>query len=297
MDKVLNLLNEPVLMLESKLVSLIESQKLLRANVEQKEPVFHVAVADKTVAMAAGAGYITLQGGIAVVPVIGPMFKGAGAYGYADQNEIRMHIRNAVNDPAVTGIMLYIDSPGGSVAGTQDLADEIRAAGKVKPTAAYAEDLMASAAMWIGAATQEIYSNASALIGSIGVVTAIADYTKMLENAGVKVTMITTGKLKAAGSPFVQTTDEHVKYIQSLIDQTMNAFVADVSRGRGMRGETIRKMEAAVFTASDAVENKLIDGIASFDQAFTKLQKRTGKKNAGTARALAAQALLEMEAD
>lgn len=297
MDKILTLLHEPVLMWEPKLVSLIESQKVLRANAEQKEPVYHVAVGDKTIAMALGAGYTTLQGGIAVVPVIGPIFKGAGAYGYTDQTELRMHIRNATHDPNVSAIMLYIFSPGGSVAGTQDLADEIRAASKVKPTAAYAEDLMASAAMWIGAACDEIYCNASALIGSIGVVTAIGDYTKMLENAGVKITVITTGKMKAAGSPFVQTTDEHVKYIQALIESTMDAFVADVSKGRGMRGETVRKMEAAVFPAKEAVENKLVDGIATFDQAYMKLQKRTGKKSSGTARALAEMALLEMETE
>lgn len=295
MDKKLSLINEPMLILESKLISLIESQKLLRQNVEQKEPVFHVAVGDKTFAMAISAGYTTLQGGVAVIPVVGPIFKGEGAWGYADQTELRMHVRNAVNDPAVSAIMFYIDSPGGSVAGTQDLADEIRAAGKVKPTMAYIEDLGASAAMWIACACGSIYSNASALIGSIGVITAVSDYTKALEQIGVKVTVIATGEYKAAGNPFIATTEAHVAYIRSLIDSTMDAFVAEVSRGRGMRGETVRKMEAKVFTAQDAVDNKLSDGILSFDQAFVKLQKQTGKKGGATARALAELAIAEME--
>lgn len=297
MEKTLSLFNEPMLILESKLISLIESQKVLRQNVAQKEPVFHVAVGDKTIAMAMGAGYTVLQGGVAIVPVIGPIFKGAGGWGYADQNELRMHVRNAVNDPAVSAIMFYIDSPGGSVAGTQDLADEIRAAGKVKPTMAYAEDLCASAAMWIAAACGSIYSNASALIGSIGVITAITDYSKYLEAAGVKVTVIATGEFKSAGSPFKATTDADVGYIRALIDATMDAFVAEVSKGRGMRGETIRKMEARVFTAEQAVENKLSDGILSFDQAFLKLSKQTGKKGSATARALAEMALIEMESE
>ena len=308
MEKNLALFNEPMLILESKLVSLIESHRVLRwapylkyshrvlrPNAVVKEPVFHVAVGDKTLALAMSAGYTVLQGGVAVVPVLGPIFKGLGCYGYADQTELRMHIRNAVNDPAVAAIMLYIDSPGGSVAGTQDLADEIRAAGKVKPTMAYAEDLCASAAMWIASACNSIYSNSSALLGSIGVITAVTDYSKMLENAGIKVTIIATGEFKSAGNPFKPTTDADVGYIRALIDSTMDAFVAEVSKGRGMRGETVRKMEARVFTAADAVENKLSDGVLTFDQAFMKLQKQTGKKSPATARALAEMALLEME--
>jgi signal peptide peptidase SppA len=255
--------------------------------------VIHVTTADQTMALALGAGYTILQGGVAIVPIIGPMFKGEGSWGYADQSEIRANVRKAVNDPSATAIMLLIDSPGGSVAGTMDLADEVRAAGKIKPTMAYAEDLMASAAMWVGAAANEVYANAAALVGSIGVITAVADYTKALENAGVVVHTITTGKFKASGSPYKATTPDDLAYIQSRIDATFEQFVEAVAKGRGIRGETVKKMEAAVFTAKDAVENKLIDGVASFDQAFMKLAKKT-KQSGSKARALAEMSLMEM---
>lgn len=294
MDKTLNLINEPMLMEPGRLAALIESQRILRAAVKVKEPVVHITVQDKSVALAMGASYTVFQGGVAIVPVIGPMFKNEGSWGYADQNEIRMHIRNAVHDASVSAIMLLIDSPGGSVAGTMDLADEIRAAGKIKPTMAYAEDLMASAAMWIGAAANEVYANASALIGSIGVITAVVDATKALEGMGLTVHTVTTGKFKAAGSPYVKTTPDDLAYIQSRIDAVFDQFVDAVAKGRGIRGETIRKMEAAVFTAADAQEKKLIDGIMSFDQAFVKLAKQA-RSTGGKARAMAQVALMEME--
>ena len=157
MDKMLALFNEPILMEPARFMSLVESHKVhMHGAVKVKEPCVHVAVGDSTMALAMGAGYTVLQGGVAIIPVMGAMFKGYGAWGYADQSEIQMHVRNAVNDPAVSAIMFLIDSPGGSVAGTMDLADEIRAAGKLKPTMAYGQDLMASAAMWIAAACKEI---------------------------------------------------------------------------------------------------------------------------------------------
>jgi signal peptide peptidase SppA len=294
MDKTLNLINEPMLMEPSRLASLIESQRILRSSVKVKEPVYHISVSDKTIALAMGAGYTLVSGGVAIVPIIGPMFKGEASWGYTDQNEIRMHIRNAVHDQQVNAIMLLIDSPGGSVAGTMDLADEVRAAGKIKPTMAYAEDLMASAAMWVGAAANEVYANASALIGSIGVVTSVVDMSKALEGAGIKVHTITTGKFKAAGNPYTETSPDDLAYIQSRIDAVYTQFVESVSKGRGIKGDKIRAMEAAVFTAADAVENKLIDGIMSFDQAFTKLTK-TARSSGGKARALAEMSLMEME--
>ncbi len=293
MDKTLNLINEPMLMEPNRLASLIESQRILRVNVQTKEPVIHITTADKTMALAIGAGYTILQGGVAIVPIIGPMFKGEGSWGYADQSEIRANVRKAVNDQAVSAIMFLIDSPGGSVAGTMDLADEIRAAGKIKPTMAYAEDLMASAAMWAGAAANEIYANASALIGSIGVITAVADYSEAMKNAGIKVHTIATGKYKAAGSPYKEATQEELDYIRSRIDATYEQFVDAVAKGRGIRGETIKKMEAAVFTAKDAEEKKLIDGVMSFDQAFMKLSKRA-RSGGAKVRALAEVSLMEM---
>jgi len=232
---------------------------------------------------------------VAVIPVMGAMFKGYGAWGFADQSEIQMHVRNAVNDAGVSAIMFLIDSPGGSVAGTMDLADEIRAAGKVKPTMAYGQDLMCSAAMWIASACKEIYTNAAAMVGSVGVITAVVDASKYLENIGVQVHVITTGEYKAAGSEYIKAKPEHLAYIQERIDAVGAQFFDAVAKGRGIRSETVKKMEAKVFTADDAVTQRLSDGVLTFDQAFVKLQKAAGGKGSGKARALALASLMELE--
>ncbi len=118
--------------------------------------------------------------------------------------------------------------------------------------------------------------------------------SKALEGAGIKVHTITTGKFKAAGNPYTETKPEDLAYIQSRIDAVYTQFVEAVSKGRGIKGDKIRAMEAQVFTAADAVENKLIDGIMSFDQAFVKLAK-TARSSGGKARAMAEMSVMEME--
>lgn len=262
---------------------------------ESEKKVRHVCVEDKVITMMMGAGYQVVQNGIALVPVIGPMFKGYGSWGYADQSEIKASVKAAALDPNVNGIMLLVDSPGGSVAGTEELADEIKAADKVKPVYAYIEDLGASAAYWTAASARAIYSNAGAWVGSIGVITALEDWTKYLENIGIKVTPIVTGKYKGVGDPTQATTEEHVAYIQKRIDAIYARFAGAVSKGRGISVEKVKALEAAVFMGDEAVEKKLIDGVMSFEKAFIELSKESkasGKSSAGKR----AKALTDMDA-
>lgn len=290
MKQILEILNIPTLMELDRFSGFVHGQRSQQPLAEGKPRERKIVIESQTLTIGMNSGYTVAPGGIALVNVVGPMFKGYGAYGYADQSALRADIRNAANDPNVSGIMLLIDSPGGSVAGTSDLAAEIKAADAIKPVFAYIEDMGASAAYWTAASARQVYSNGG-MVGSIGVVTAIADSSKLYEAAGVKIIPIVTGSMKAVGMEGTPVTPEQVAYVQSMIDVIFNSFVDAVSKGRGVRGETVRKMEAKVFVGEQAVENKLIDGVMSFDKAFALLGKTV--KNTGSTRR--AKAALEME--
>lgn len=293
MDKILELLNVPVLMEPDRFAGFIAGyrslQHLPRASEGEKQPR-KISIDGATLLVDMNGGYAVTAGGMAVIGVTGPMYKGYGCYGWADQSELRSCVREAASDPNVGGIMMIIDSPGGSVAGTSDLAAEIRAASSAKPTLAYCEDCACSAAYWTAASCNMVYSNGG-MVGSIGVVTALVDSSKYFENAGIKVIPIVTGKMKGVGMEGVPITPEQVQYIQDLIDTMYSDFVNAVSTARGMRAETVRKMEAKVFMGQQAVDNKLIDGVCSIDKAAAILAKEM-KSTGGNRRA---KALLQIE--
>lgn len=260
---------------------------------EGKTPTRTLNIDAATITMNVNGPAYFLSGSIAIIGIFGPMFKGFASWGYADQAEIRASVRAAANDPAVTGIMLFIDSPGGSVSGTQDLADEIKSADKVKPVYAYIEDCGCSAAYWTAASARAVYANDSAIVGSIGVITEIVDASKYYEAMGIRIIPIITGNKKNVGDPSQPATDDGIAYMQGLIDTLFEKFAGAVSKSRGISVEKIKKMEAAVFVGSQAVENKLLDGVMSFDKAFAALAKEAKKSDASANRK--AKALLAIE--
>ncbi len=290
MKQILDILNVGMLMQIDRFSGFLHAYRSMVPMAEKVKHVRKFRIEGAALEIMANSGYTVTASGIAIISIAGPMFKGAGAWGYADQSSLRGDIRQAANDPGVSGIMLLIDSPGGSVAGTADLAEEIRAADAQKPVFAYIEDMGASAAYWTAASARAIYSNGG-MVGSIGVVTAIVDSSKYYENAGVKVIPIVTGEMKAVGMDGTPVSADQIAYVQQLIDTIYVDFVDAVSKGRGMRAETIRKMEAKVFVGQQAVDNKLVDGIMSFDKAYALLGKTV--KSAGTTRRAKAALLME----
>ena len=295
MHKIFEILNIPMLMEPDRFAGFLHGYRMLRSVTVKAEDraTRAVNVEGAALQLTMNSGYAVAPGGIAIIGVFGPMFKGYGAYGYADQSELRGAVRGAANDPSVNGIMLLIDSPGGSVAGTADLAAEIRSADAVKPVVAYIEDCGCSAAYWTAASARAIYSNGG-MVGSIGVVTAIVDSSKYFEAAGIKVIPIVTGEMKAVGMEGQPVTAAQVEYVQGMIDAIYADFLSAVSTSRGMRADTIRKMEARVYVGQQAVENKLIDGVMSFDKAYSALSKMA-KQTGANKRAKAMNMLAEME--
>ncbi len=244
------------------------------------------------------AEMITNLQGVGVVKLSGPLQKFDSSMGGTNTVIARMAIRMAAADPNLHALMMVADSPGGTTAGTAELAADIAAAAAVKPCYGYAEDLCASAAYWALSQCTKIFANPTAMIGSIGTVAVIHDSSKAYEMAGVKVHVLATGPLKGAFTDGTEVTEEQLAYYQQLVNDINAFFVAGVAKGRGMSKEKVSKLaDGSVVMAGRALKNGLIDDVASFDDVLATLIKKgpkTGAKTKGsTARA---RAQLDLEA-
>lgn len=211
---------------------------------------------------------------IAVIKATGVLMKQVpSATDGSSTIQLRREIRQAAADPNVTGILLAIDSPGGTAAGTEDLANDIRAARKQKPVYAQIEDLGASAAYWIASQAEKVFANnRTALVGSIGTIITLYDLSAAAEKEGVKALVFATGSLKGAGTPGTPVTEEQQAYFQGIVEQTQLSFDQAVRLSRKLTEKQLADVRTGgVFTADEALERKLIDGIQSMEKTLEAL--------------------------
>jgi signal peptide peptidase SppA len=218
---------------------------------------------------------VPVKGGktVAVLSAKGTLMKSQSSFGGTSTVQLRKELRAATADPNVNAILLAIDSPGGTVAGTEALAGDVRKARKVKPTWAFLDDLGASAAYWVASQAGAVYAGSSTtLVGSIGTVLTIQDSADAAEKGGVKTLVFATGPLKGAGTPGTRVTDDQAAHFQGLVNGLQSSFDAAVKAGRQMNQSQLDAVRTGgVWPASEAVGLKLIDGIQSIDKTIDAL--------------------------
>lgn len=218
--------------------------------------------------------------GIAVLPLYGVvtqrgnMVDDISGPGSSSTQQFTSVLRQMLADDTVGQILIDIDSPGGSVYGVSELASEIIKARAQKPVIAVANSLAASAAYWIGCSASEFYVTPGGEVGSIGVWQAHFDYSKALEEDGVKPTLISSGKFKVEGNPYVPLDEQAQAFMQSRVDDYYNAFVEAVALGRGVSINDVKTGmgEGRVLGAEAALAQNMVDGIATFDDVLAKMQ-------------------------
>jgi protease-4 len=216
---------------------------------------------------------LKIENGVAVIDIKGVLLKkvpqwvrwwGISATGY---DEIRTDLAEAVASRAKE-IRLRIESPGGQVAGSQETADAIHAAGKTKPISAEIEDMGASGAYWLASQALEVSANPNAIVGSIGVYTAFVDSSRAAERAGFKVHLIASGPHKGMGTPGVPISEEQLAGYRRVVDGMAEAFVASVARGRRVEADLVRTWATGqVWLASQAKAIGLIDDVRNITAA------------------------------
>jgi signal peptide peptidase SppA len=188
--------------------------------------------------------------------------------------DLRRQFRNALRDPDVKGGMMLIDSPGGTVAGTDELASDIKAFAKQKPLHAHGEGVIASAAYWLAVQASRVSATRLTDVGSIGVVASVYDESGMYEAAGIKVHVISTGPDKGAFIPGTEVTGEQLEMIQSEVDDIFATFKAEVRKGRSMSDAQFGKVSSGrTWVGTKAVELGLIDAVEGVDDAYTNLAR------------------------
>jgi len=221
--------------------------------------------------------------GTAVIPIQGIISKRIGLIQQISNNgvstlDIKKDLLQALEDKQVKNILLYIDSPGGSVDGPGDLADFIFSIRNKKPIYSFSDGQMDSAAYWIGSAAEKVYATKGAEIGSIGVYAIIDDYTVMAHNMGIKTEIIKAGKHKATGHPEKPFTAEDREIIQERVNDYYDLFVEGVAQNRGISTEeTLKLATGDVFIGRKAKKAGLIDAITTLDDIIAEMNTLGGE--------------------
>ncbi|MHC5785506.1 signal peptide peptidase SppA [Pseudomonas idahonensis] len=187
----------------------------------------------------------------------------------ASADNIVGSLRTAFDDPKVKGIVLRINSPGGSPVQSGYVYDEIRRLRALhKDTKVYAviSDLGASGAYYIASAADQIYADKASLVGSIGVTAAGYGFVGAMEKLGVERRTYTSGEHKSFLDPFQPQKPEETQFWQGVLDTTHRQFIASVKQGRGERlkdKEHPELFSGLVWSGEQALQLGLIDGLGS----------------------------------
>ena len=221
------------------------------------------------------------ESGIAHIPIEGELVHRfayleptSGVTGY---NGIKTKVQAASEDPAVKGILLDIDSPGGEVYGVEGASALIFAARAAKPIWALVNEQATSAAYWLASAAHAVFSPVTGDSGSIGVVHLHVDMSRALDKEGLTVTLIHAGAHKVDGHPFAPLPDDVRDAVQEELATIHTLFAGTVARNRGLSIEAVMDTEARVYMGPEAVDLGLVDAVASEDEVFQGFAERLAR--------------------
>ena len=196
-----------------------------------------------------------------------------------DSSGFREQVEKIKQNPSIKGVLLIVNSPGGGVGASIEIADLIKDLNRDLPVVAYVESLMASGAYYAGIYAHSIYANRGALVGSIGVIFSGYNIEELLNSLGIKSQGTKAGIYKEAGTMTRQWTREELDLINHLTQQNYELFYTDVIEARGNRLKYSNPRifaEGRVFTATEALDIGLIDGVSSMSAAIESLKELAG---------------------
>lgn len=225
---------------------------------------------------------VEMKNGIAIVPVQGTLAYNPDPWemlldGVEDSRNVTAMIHEAAANPDASGILLRMDTPGGMLLGGPEIADAVASARQQKPVVAHIGGLGASLGYMVASQAHEIVANRSAIVGSIGVIASVTDYTEMLKNLGIKFEYFTNAdaKYKGAGAIGKSLTDDQRAQLQSEVESAFRLFKSSVLSARpqvkpeAMQGQTYRGSEAKTVG--------LVDRIGDENFAIGLLRSRMSK--------------------
>ena len=213
--------------------------------------------------------------GVAVIPIHGTLVRRTvgleAESGLTSYTGLAAQLDAAIGNPAVSAILLDIDSPGGESGGVFDLADRIRAASQIKPVWAVANDMAFSAAYALASAASRVFVSRTGGVGSIGVIAMHVDQSEKDAQDGVHYTAVFAGDRKNDLNPHEPISSEAHAFLKAEVNRIYGLFVETVARHRRIEASAVRDTEAGLFFGQAAVAMGLADAIGTFDEALAQL--------------------------
>ncbi|MDX4067000.1 signal peptide peptidase SppA [Aliarcobacter skirrowii] len=189
-----------------------------------------------------------------------------------DPTKVLENIEKAKNDTNIKGVLLFVNSPGGAVAPSIEIALAIKELQELKPVVVYASGTIASGSYYASIWANKIVANPGTIVGSIGVIMQGFDASELLQKVGVQTQTVKAGKYKESGTITRKWTDFEQKELQDLINSTYNMFVLDVATARNLNIKNQQNFaDAKVFTAQMAKDVGLVDEVSNITFAKNSL--------------------------
>jgi protease-4 len=194
-----------------------------------------------------------------------------------DSRETVRQLRHFMKKDEIKAVVLRVDSPGGVVAPSQEIYEEVKKFAAKKKIVVSMGSLAASGGYYISAPATMIYANPGTITASIGVIIKLSNIEALMDKIGIKSTVIKTGKFKDSGSPVRELTTEDRAMFQSVIDSTHNQFIKAVASGRKLPEDEVRKIaDGRVLSGEQAMALKLVDRLGTFQDAIEAAGKLAG---------------------
>ncbi len=217
-----------------------------------------------------GKGGMPIGDKVALVRIEGPIFNSI-----AILDELKKHRK----DSSVKAVVLRIESPGGGVAPSQEIYEEVKKLSEVKPVVVSMGAVAASGGYYIASAATKIYANPGTITGSIGVIMEIPNIKGLLDKVGIKTEVIKSGKHKDLASVFRGIGEEERKILQNVLDDVHQQFIEAVAEGRGLPYEKVKSIaDGRIFTGRQAKEIGLVDDLGNLQDAIMEAAKLAGIK-------------------
>lgn len=215
-----------------------------------------------------------VQGNVGVLHIDGPVITGSAGwmrlFGVLGYDDIKQAANELVSQKSVTKILMSVNSPGGSAAGTEETAAFLKEIGKQKPIMTHSATMMASAGYWMGSVGHPIMASSTAVLGSIGVIITHVSVQRANEAAGRDVTVLRIGEHKALANPNEKLSDAAKAHLIDMGEQIYAVFRSNVAANLGLDEKTFDKTVGLgrEFMGQKAVDAGLAHQVATFDQAL-----------------------------
>lgn len=214
------------------------------------------------------------NGSVGIINMQGPLMKADGFCGEPGMITMGNWVKQMANDPKISAIVFNMDTPGGTVSGTMELANIIKAV--QKPTIAFVDDMAASAGMWIASAADEIVGvNPLAQVGSIGVYTRFADFGDYYKERGIKINDVYSRLSPEKNKAYREAQQGNLEPMRDDLDKLAIAFRETMQTNRGDKlSEEVLK--GGMYYATDALSFGLMDQVLNFEQTIARARELAG---------------------